>query len=70
MATMATTTATPERAMRHSAKPSAAPVAWVLGAVLLLWYAGAIGLNTAGTIERVLAPRGDWGLAEIGRAHV
>ena len=39
----------------------------MLAAVLLLWYAGAIGLNAAGTVERVLAPRGDWGLADLLR---
>lgn len=36
----------------------ALPVAVVLLAVLLLWYAGAVGLNAPGAIERVLAPRG------------
>lgn len=36
----------------------ALPVAVVLLAVLLLWYAGAVGLNAQGAVERVLAPRG------------
>ena len=35
----------------------ALPVATVLAVVLLLWYLGAVGLNAAGAIERVLAPR-------------
>lgn len=34
------------------------PVAVVLAAVLVAWYLGAIGLNAAGAIERVLAPKG------------
>ncbi|MBP6899009.1 MAG: ABC transporter permease [Burkholderiaceae bacterium] len=33
-------------------------MAVVLLAVLLLWYAGAVGLNAQGAVERVLAPRG------------
>ncbi len=44
------------------------PVAVVLAAVLLLWYLGCIGLNAAGAIERVLAPRsanGAYSAAEL-----
>lgn len=39
-------------------REQALPVATVLLAVLLLWYAGAVGLNAEGAIERVLVPRG------------
>ncbi len=49
-------------AMAERAAPAvlqrALPVAVVLLAVLLLWYAGAVGLNAQGAVERVLAPRG------------
>ena len=44
------------------------PVAVVLAAVLLLWYVGCVGLNAAGAIERVLAPRsagGQYSTAEL-----
>ena len=44
------------------------PVATVLLAVLLLWYAGAVGMNAAGVIERVLPnshPDGRWGAADL-----
>lgn len=42
------------------------PVAAVLTALLLLWYAAAVWLNAPGVIERVLAPRGnDWGWREL-----
>jgi NitT/TauT family transport system permease protein len=38
----------------------AGPVALVLGFVLMLWYAGAVGMNAQGVIERVLADRPGW----------
>ncbi len=44
------------------------PVATVLLCVLALWYAGAVGLNRAGAVERVLPnshPQGDWALADL-----
>lgn len=41
------------------------PIATVLVAVLVLWYAGSVGLNAAGAVERVLAPRGAWGAADL-----
>lgn len=47
------------------------PVAAVLAFVLALWYAGAVGLNRAGAIERVLPnshPNGDWTMAELVNA--
>jgi NitT/TauT family transport system permease protein len=43
----------------------AGPVALVLGFVLLLWYAGAVGLNAPGVIERVLADRPGWTTREL-----
>lgn len=43
----------------------AGPVALVLGFVLLLWYAGAVGLNAPGVIERVLADRPGWTTGEL-----
>ena len=47
------------------------PVFTVLVGVLLLWLAGAVGLNRAGVIERVLPnshPNGDWTTADLVRA--
>ncbi len=44
------------------------PVATVLLAVLVLWYAGAVGLNKAGAVERVLPnshPNGDWTVSDL-----
>lgn len=41
-------------------RASIAPVTVLLLAGLVLWYAGAIWLNAAGAIERVLAPQGLW----------
>jgi NitT/TauT family transport system permease protein len=44
------------------------PVATVLLAVLALWYAGAVGLNRAGAVERVLPnshPNGDWTVSDL-----
>lgn len=55
-----------------NASPSLAqrwlPVATVLLAVLALWYAGAVALNKAGAIERVLPnshPNGDWTFTDL-----
>ena len=41
------------------------PVGVVLAAVLVLWYAGAVGLNAQGAIERVLTPKGPYTTAEL-----
>jgi NitT/TauT family transport system permease protein len=49
----------------HSRLRDAGPVLLVLGCVLLLWYAGAVGLNAAGAKERVLADRPGWRMAEL-----
>ena len=43
----------------------AVPVASVLVALLIVWYAAAIGMNSAGAIERVLAPKGEWGAMDL-----
>ncbi len=43
----------------------ALPVAVVLAATVLLWYAGCIALNAPGAIERVLAPRGGYSTADL-----
>jgi len=43
----------------------AGPIAVVLGVVLLLWYGGAVGLNSQGAIERVLADRPGWTTADL-----
>jgi NitT/TauT family transport system permease protein len=40
-------------------------VAIVSGCVLLLWYAGAVGLNAAGAKERVLADRPGWTTGDL-----
>jgi NitT/TauT family transport system permease protein len=53
------------RAASPSASQRLLPVASVLAAVLLLWYAGAVGLNAQGAIERVLAPKGPYTTAEL-----
>ena len=47
------------------------PVASVLALLLLLWYGGAVGMNRAGAIERVLAnayPNGGWTTGELVQA--
>jgi NitT/TauT family transport system permease protein len=44
------------------------PVAVVLLALLLAWYAAAWALNAPGAIERVLAPQGPWTWADLLRA--
>jgi NitT/TauT family transport system permease protein len=41
------------------------PVATVLAAVLLLWYAGCVLLNAPGAVERVLAPKGPYTTTEL-----
>jgi NitT/TauT family transport system permease protein len=41
------------------------PVAVMLLAVLLLWYAGAVWMNAAGAIERVLPAEGAWTWREL-----
>ena len=41
------------------------PVLTVLGALLIVWYAGAVWLNAPQVIERQLADRPGWGLAEL-----
>ena len=43
----------------------ALPVATVLVALLIVWYAAAIGMNSSGAIERVLAPKGEWGVMDL-----
>jgi NitT/TauT family transport system permease protein len=43
----------------------ALPVATLLLALIILWYAGAVGMNADGAIERVLAPKGDWGWQDL-----
>lgn len=48
-----------------SLRERALPVAVVLLAVLLLWYAGAVGLNAQGAIERVLTPRGPYSWQDL-----
>ncbi len=44
---------------------SAWPVITMLAAVLLLWYVGSVGLNAAGAIERVLAPKGPYSTLDL-----
>jgi NitT/TauT family transport system permease protein len=41
------------------------PVLVVLAATLLVWYAGAVGLNAQGAIERVLSNRPGWGTLDL-----
>ena len=41
------------------------PVASVLAGVVVLWYLGAVVLNAPGAIERVLAPKGAYGSADL-----
>jgi len=43
----------------------ALPVAAVLSATLLVWYAGCIGLNAQGAIERVLSNQPGWGVFDL-----
>lgn len=38
----------------------AVPVLTLVLALLVVWYAAAVGMNAAGAIERVLAPKGEW----------
>lgn len=44
---------------------SAGPVALIVAAIVLLWYALAVWLNAPGAIERVLNPRGAWDWADL-----
>ena len=47
------------------------PVATLLTLLLLLWYAGAVGLNRAGAVERMLPnshPNGDWTARDLVNA--
>lgn len=46
-------------------KQRALPVLTVLTAVMLLWYVGCLGLNSAGAIERVLTPKGPYTFGEL-----
>jgi NitT/TauT family transport system permease protein len=41
------------------------PVATVLAVVAVLWYVAAVGLNAAGAIERVLAPKGAYTTSDL-----
>ena len=41
------------------------PVAVVLAAVALVWYGGAVGLNAAGVIERVLVNQPGWTTTDL-----
>jgi NitT/TauT family transport system permease protein len=50
---------------RPAAAASVGPVLLVLVCVLLLWYAGVVGLNASGAIERVLADRPGWTSREL-----
>lgn len=43
----------------------ALPVAVLLAALLVIWYAAAVGMNAAGAIERVLAPKGVWNWQDL-----
>ena len=43
----------------------ALPVAAVLGATMLVWYAGCIGLNAQGAIERVLSNQPGWSALDL-----
>jgi len=43
----------------------ALPVATLLVALLIVWYAAAIGMNADGAIERVLAPKGPWNWQDL-----
>lgn len=51
--------------MKPDLRQRVLPVVVVLLAVLASWYAGSVGLNAAGAVERVLAPRGDWVAADL-----
>lgn len=43
----------------------ALPVVTLLVALLIVWYAAAIGMNADGAIERVLAPKGPWNWQDL-----
>jgi NitT/TauT family transport system permease protein len=51
--------------MNKALRDQALPVAAVLLAALLLWYAGAVGLNARGVIERVLVDRPGWTAGDL-----
>src|SRR5450830_1162158 len=44
---------------------SVGPVAVIVAAIVLLWYALAVWLNAPGAIERVLNPRGAWDWTDL-----
>lgn len=50
---------------RPAASASTLPVLVVLAALLLLWYAGAVGLNAQGVIERVLVDKPGWTTSDL-----
>ena len=41
------------------------PVTTLLVALLIVWYGAAVGMNSAGAIERVLAPKGEWNWQDL-----
>ena len=43
----------------------ALPVTTLLVALLIVWYGAAVGMNSAGAIERVLAPKGEWNWQDL-----
>jgi len=43
----------------------ALPVATLLLALFIVWYAAAVGMNADGAIERVLAPKGSWNWRDL-----
>ena len=48
-------------------RDSIGPVTLILAVTVAIWYVAAVGLNAAGTIERVLAPRGAWTAGDLVR---
>lgn len=43
----------------------ALPVGTLLAALIVVWYALAVGMNASGAIERVLAAKGPWGWQDL-----
>ena len=43
----------------------ALPVTTLLLALLIVWYVAAVGMNSAGAIERVLEPKGAWNWQDL-----
>ena len=43
----------------------ALPVTTLLVALLIVWYVAAVGMNSAGAIERVLEPKGAWNWQDL-----